>query len=102
MTKYMTKYEELKRKFITEGKEEYFDTMIDNTCEQVQRQTDYTKEAAINKLIEHELNPVNVIKEWMGIPLIKKDATKKSPNQMIYDEFRSFLDEAAMNYYKNK
>lgn len=100
MTKYMTKYEELKQKFITEGKEEYFNIEMEYACEQVQRQTDYTKENAINKLIEHELNTVNVIKEWMGIPLIKNDTPKKSPNQMIYDEFRSFLDEAAINYYK--
>lgn len=102
MTKYMTKYEEMKQIFIKEGKEAYFNTEIEYACDQVQRQTDYTKDAAIHKLIEHDMNTVNVIKEWMGIPLIKKDTTKKSPNQMIYDEFRSFLDEAAINYYNNK
>lgn len=100
----MSKYDEIKETFIKEDKEDYFNTVIEDACNQVERQTDYSKEVALNKLMEHELNTVNVIKEWLGIPLIKTNehTPYRSPNQMIYDEFRSFLDDAASNYYKNK
>lgn len=101
MTKYMTKYDEMKDIFTKQGKEEYFNSIIEETCKQVERQTDYSTDAALSKLIEHELNVTNVIKEWLGIPLVKQD-TYRSPNQMIYDEFRCFLDEAAKKYYNAK
>jgi hypothetical protein len=101
----MSKYEDLKATFIKEGKEEYFNTVIEETCSQVERQTDYSREDALDKLIEHKLNTTNVIKEWLGLPLIKstiQNASYRSPNQRIYDEFRSFLDDAAKKYYDNK
>lgn len=101
MSKYMTKYNEMKEIFIKEGKEDYFNSIIEETCKQVERQTDYSRDIALSKLIEHELNMSNVIKEWLGIPLVKQD-TYRSPTQMIYDEFRCFLDDAAKKYYKNK
>jgi len=100
----MSKYDEIKETFIKEGKEDYINDVIEYACNQIQRQTDYSKEVALDKLMKHELNTVNVIKEWLGISLVKTNeySSYRSPNQMIYDEFRSFLDDAALNYYKNK
>lgn len=97
----MSKYDEIKQIYKNQGKEDDFNTIIENRCSYVERQTDYSSEVALNKLIEHELDVPNVIKEWLGIPA-EKPNVYRSPNQMIYDEFRSFLDEAAKNYYKNK
>ena len=50
------------------------------------------------KLIEMDLNSINVIQDWMGIPLIKTEK-KSTTNQMVFKEFRTFLNEASMSYY---
>ena len=43
---------------------------------------------------------MSVVREWMGVETIKKP--ERTSNQMVFDEFRSFLDEASSNYYKRK
>lgn len=75
-------------------------TIINTACEFLMRQTDYTREKALEKLIQYDMKTDIIIREWMGIP-VSKQATR-SNNQKVFDEFRTFLDDAATKYYKNK
>ena len=93
----MNKYEASREIWIKQNKVEIFDHAFDNLCKLIVRQTDYDIIIAKEKLIEHDLNTLLVIKEWMGIN-IKSENIKKSTNQMVFDEFRSFLTEAALNF----
>ena len=54
---------------------------------------------ARNKLIEHNHSVEIVIKEYMGIPIKSNNKTSNaSTNQMIYKEFRNFLDDASKKH----
>ena len=65
------------------------------------RQTDYNEEKALEKLKEHDMVALTVVKEYMGIPL-KKQKKDLTANQAVFREFRTFLDDACSNYYKQK
>uniref|UniRef100_A0A6C0EDX6 Nascent polypeptide-associated complex subunit alpha-like UBA domain-containing protein n=1 Tax=viral metagenome TaxID=1070528 RepID=A0A6C0EDX6_9ZZZZ len=67
----------------------------------VLRQTNYTKEVAIQKLKEHNNNTINVIKEYMGVKPTEKKAPIKSLNQEIYRQIRIKLD-TSMDEYRAK
>ena len=67
----------------------------------VLRQTNYTKEVAIQKLEEHNNNTINVIKEYMGVKPAEKKAPIKSLNQEIYRQIRIKLD-TSMDEYRAK
>ena len=67
----------------------------------VLRQTNYTKEVAIQKLEEHNNNAINVIKEYMGVKPTEKKAPIKSLNQEIYKQIRLKLD-TSMDEYRSK
>lgn len=67
----------------------------------VLRQTNYTKEVAIQKLEEHNNNTINVIKEYMGVKPAEKKAPVKSLNQEIYRQIRIKLD-TSMDEYRAK
>ena len=78
------------------------DTNLDNHIELILRQTDYTKDIAIQKLQHHNNDPLKVIKEYMGIlPSAEKKAPVKSLNQEIYKQIRSKLD-TSMREYREK
>jgi len=64
----------------------------------VLRQTNYTKEVAIQKLEEHNNNAINVIKEYMGVKPTEKKAPVKSVNQEIYRQIRIKLDTSMDEY----
>ena len=68
----------------------------------VMRHTDYDNKTALDKLNEHNNDIQNIIREYMGLP-IKTVETQKatSTNQTIYNEFRTFLDDASKSY-RNK
>jgi hypothetical protein len=93
----MNKYEASREIWIKQNKVEIFDHAFDNLCKLIVRQTDYDIVIAKEKLIEHDLNTLLVIKEWMGIN-IKSENIKKSTNQMVFDEFRTFLTEASLKF----
>ncbi len=97
----MASYEELKQLFEKENRLDLFEKKVHETCLVVIRQTDYDKEKALEKLKEHNMVTLDVIKEYMGIPL-KREIRKVSTNQAIFREFRTFLDEACSNYNKQK
>ncbi len=59
--------------------------------ELIKRQTNYIEdEFIVEKIKEHEGNEINVIKEYMGIPLQKKQLPITSLNQEIYRQFREY------------
>ncbi len=97
----MSKYDELKALYEKEDKLELFEKKVHETCLVVMRQTDYSEEKALEKLKEHDMVALTVVKEYMGIPL-KKQKKDLTANQAVFREFRTFLDDACSNYYKQK
>ena len=74
---------------------------LNELCNIVMRQTNYTKDECIEKLKLYNYNIILVINEYMGIK--KKSVQKKTTtNQMIYSEFRNFLDNASNTYRYKK
>ena len=56
-------------------------------------QTNYTREKAIEKLLEWENNYMNVIKEYLNPNFQNKTNEKKiTNNQKIFSEIRNFMD----------
>jgi NACalpha-BTF3-like transcription factor len=69
--------------------------------ELVMRQTTYNREEAIEKLKKYKGEPVDVIREFMGIEV----ESKKGPtttNQMIFSEIRNFMDDVNKGYNERK
>ncbi len=58
----------------------------------IQGQTNYTQEEATKLLEEWNGDYIAVIKQYMGIPITKKEAPIKSVNQEIYKQLRRKLD----------
>jgi len=67
----------------------------------VMRQTTYTREEAIEKLKKFKGEPVDVIREFMGIE-VKPKNTPKTTNQMIFSEIRNFMDDVNKGYNERK
>jgi hypothetical protein len=65
------------------------------------RQTTYTREEAIEKLKKFKGEPVDVIREFMGIE-VKSKNTPKTTNQMIFSEIRNFMDDVNKGYNERK
>lgn len=63
----------------------------------IMRQTDYSKELAVEKLKEHNNDVVSVVREYMNPP-IQEVKNTKSTSQLIYGEIRSLMGSAATNY----
>jgi len=60
------------------------------------RQTDYTEEAAAERLGELK-DPVKVVQSYLGFNKIAESS--KSKNQIKYGEIRKFMDIGAKRYY---
>jgi len=63
----------------------------------IMRQTDYTEEQVIQKLIAFNDDHIKVIKNFMGITE-KKAPQIKSVNQEIYKQIRGKLDDSMRVY----
>ena len=63
----------------------------------IMRQTDYTEEQVIQKLIAFNDDHIKVIKDFMGIDE-KKAPHIKSVNQEIYKQIRGKLDDSMRVY----
>lgn len=96
----MPTYEEVRERFEKEDRMEVFEQAIEDACQKIMRQTDYTRDTSFEKLKEHQLDIIEIVREWMGAPP-KKEADRTA-NQMVFDEFRTFLDNAANKYYRKK
>ena len=72
-------------------------SIIDIVC----NQTTYDKEMAVTKLKEFDNDPIQVIKDFMGI---KEKIQKPCPyvSQERYKIIRNELDKASINYIKEK
>ena len=70
----------------------------------ITRQTTYTLKESIIKLQEHKGEPLDVIKEFMGVKPMpeEEEPDNKSTNQMIYSEIRNFMDTVNRGYRKRK
>lgn len=64
--------------------------------EMVVRQTNYDKETAEKKLIEFNNDPIQVIKDYLGIT--EKKVPIKSINQEIYKQLRYKLDNSIKEF----
>ena len=71
---------------------------LDKDIDIILRQTDYSKEVAMQKLELHNNNAINVIKEYMGIKPTEKKTPLKSLNQEIYKQIRTKLDTSMREY----
>lgn len=98
-----SRYDKLKKHHELTNKLEDFNKYIENLRNVVMRQTNYTEDVALNKLIEHDLDVMKVIREYMNVSKSSSSTTThKSTNQLMYGEFRKFLDDAANTHYKRK
>ena len=98
-----TRYEQLKQKHEHNNKMQEFYKYINNLKDVIMRQTDYNEDTTMKKLIEHDLDVMKIVREYMNANTkTSKKEGKKSTNQMIYDEFRKFLDDASSKHYKRK
>jgi hypothetical protein len=72
----------------------------DESVRCIMNQTNYTMEEALNKLSDHNGNHINVIKEYMGIPIQQTTKKIKSIHQEIYTQIRKELDTSMREYNK--
>jgi len=72
--------------------------LIDEKVEKIMRQTDYTKEIALEKLKEYGFDEMRTIKAYLGIPEKKNNNQIKSVNQEIYKQMRYKLDSSMRDY----
>ena len=70
---------------------------IEEKVQKILRQTDYTKEFALNKLRENNFDEILTIKDYFGIT-DKKSVKIKSINQEIYKQLRNKLDSNMKEY----
>jgi hypothetical protein len=64
-------------------------------------QTNYSQKEAEQKLREYNNNYIHVIKEYLGLPIVKSNSINKSVHQEIYKQIRYKLD-ATMRDYNEK
>ena len=75
---------------------------VDNPLSNIiMRQTDYSKEIAIEKLKQHNNDIIYIVREYMNPPIPEVKETK-STSQLIYGEIRSLMGNAAANYRLKK
>lgn len=65
------------------------------------RQTDYDEEKAMTKLVEHDLNVMAVVREFLGV-VEKQEVDNRTTNQKVFGEFRKFLDDASAKFYRER
>ena len=77
--------------------QEISDDDIRNMCDIVRRQTDYTVDQIMDKLIEYDYNHIDIIKDYMGIN-VKKTYKIESIQQEMYKQMRLKLDSATKDF----
>jgi hypothetical protein len=97
-----SRYETLKKQMEKINKLDEFNKYIENLRTLVMRQTNYDEDTAIKKIIEHDLDVMKVIREYMNVSNTSKISKNKSTNQLMYGEFRKFLDDASRTHYRQK
>jgi hypothetical protein len=75
--------------------------LIDEKVNKIMRQTDYSKETALEKLKEHNFDEIITIRSYLGIDIKKNnknDVKIKSINQEIYKQLRYKLNTNMKDY----
>ena len=68
------------------------DSEVNNKVELVCRQTNYSKEEAVEKLEKHKFNEMLVIKEYIQGDKVQENAKEnKTVHEMIHGEIRSYF-----------
>jgi hypothetical protein len=81
------------------------ETVRQQITEIIKRQTDYDDETIKSKLVEHNNNVIDIIREYMNPTnksLLKNTITPKTTNQKVYYEIRKLMDDASADYRKKK
>ena len=70
----------------------------------IMRQTNYSKEVAAEKLVQHKHNILSIVREYMRseCSTSNKNEPVKSTSQLIYGEIRNMMGNAAANYRRKK
>ena len=90
-----------------EQQEEYKEKRLDQICNMIMSQTDYSYDEAKTRLVKENYNYLNVIKKYIqgenteNVTVEKKPETK-TVNQQIYGELRNFMDKSSEQYEKRK
>lgn len=72
---------------------------LNEKIEKIMRQTNYDYNKAIEKFEEYNFNEINVIKDYMGIKINKKNTIEPSfINQEIYKQLRQFMDNSMKEF----
>lgn len=99
--KHLAEFHKIQRVKIVERKknyEKFVEKRKKDILEIVLRQTDYTKDKAIEELEKEEYNYMNVLQNYMDPDYKKKrdeaerNKESKTLNQKIYTEIRNFMD----------
>jgi hypothetical protein len=71
----------------------------------IRLQTDYDDATIKKKLVDHNNNVIDIIREFMNpnnIPVQKCKLTPKTTNQKVFTEIRKLMDDASEAYRKKK
>lgn len=70
----------------------------------IMRQTNYSKEIAAEKLVQHKHNILSIVREYMRSEgsISNEKEPVKSTSQLIYGEIRNMMSNAAANYRRKK
>lgn len=71
---------------------------VEELCQLILRQTDYTKDQAREKLTEFNYDALKVIRDYLGVAEKKAPQKTRSINQQIYAQLRHKLDGDMQNY----
>jgi hypothetical protein len=74
------------------------DIDIKEKIEMIMRQTNYNEETIKEKLVFFDYDHLLVIKDYLGIAIVKKSEPIKSINQEIYKQIRNNLYTVNSNY----
>lgn len=81
------------------------ETVLQRLIEVIKRQTDYDDDTVKKKLVEHNNNVVDIIREFMNPenkPLKSNKVVPKTTNQKVFSEIRKLMDDASEAHRKKK
>ena len=89
-------YNKKRMEIIEKRKEELIEVLM--------RQTDYSKEKAIEELEATKYNISDALSKYMGVDKSMKTTKEstKTTNQMIFKEIRDFMDKGSRDYERRK
>ena len=68
----MPTFDEVRERFEKDDRMVVFEQAVEDACQKIMKQTDYTRETSLEKLKQHDLDIIEIVREWMGAPPKKK------------------------------